>query len=100
MSLTGTWNLSIATPMGEQKVELDIEQQGSEVSGVSRNELEGEQPILEPVLDGNKLSWKSNITKPIRAVAKMTLTFDGDSATGTAKAGMFPSAKITGHRAS
>jgi hypothetical protein len=100
MSLTGTWNLSIATPIGEQQVELEIAQDGSQISGVSRNELEGEQPLLEPVLAGNKLTWKSKVTKPIRATATMTLVFDGDAATGTAKAGMFPSAKITGHRAS
>jgi hypothetical protein len=101
MSLTGTWNLSIATPMGEQKVELELVQHGpAEVSGVSRNELEGEQPLQSPQLNGNRLTWKSAITKPIKVVATMSLVFDGDSVTGTAKAGMFPGAKIVGHRAS
>jgi hypothetical protein len=100
MSLTGTWNLSIATPMGEQKVELEIVQSGpDQVSGQSRNELDGEQPLIDPVLNGNHLSWKSSITKPIKVTAKMDLTFDGDRVTGTARAGMFPAAKITGQRA-
>jgi hypothetical protein len=102
MSLSGTWNLSIATPMGEQKVELELVQEGPEkISGVSRNELEGEQPLQDPVLTGNRLTWKSAITRPIKVVATMSLLFDeNDSVTGTAKAGMFPAAKITGHRAS
>jgi hypothetical protein len=99
MSLTGTWNLSIATPMGEQKVDLVLVQEGPEqISGVSRNDLEGEQPLKEPVLKGNQLTWKTTITKPVKITAKMDVTFDGDSVTGTAKAGMFPAAKIVGHR--
>jgi len=49
MSLTGTWNLSIATPMGEQKVELELVQQGpDQISGVSRNALDGEQRARDP----------------------------------------------------
>jgi hypothetical protein len=99
MSLTGTWNLSIATPLGEQKVELELVQVGEQISGVSRNDLEGEQPMLEPALDGNRLSWSSAITKPIKVTAKMQLTFNGDSCTGTARAGVFPAAKIVGRRA-
>ena len=100
MSLSGKWNLSIATPMGEQKVELELVQDGDQVSGVSRNDLEGETPMVDPVLNGNKLTWKSNITRPIKVTATMELTFNGDLATGTAKAGMFPAAKVIGQRAS
>lgn len=100
MSLTGTWNLSIATPLGEQKVELKLVQEGDQISGVSRNDLEGEQPLEDPQLNGNRLTWKSSITKPIKVTATMELTFNGDLVTGTAKAGMFPAAKIVGQRAS
>jgi hypothetical protein len=100
MSLTGKWNLSIATPMGEQKVELELVQDGDQVTGVSRNDLEGETPMVDPVLNGNKLTWKSNITRPIKVTATMELTFNGDLVTGTAKAGMFPAAKVIGQRAS
>jgi hypothetical protein len=100
MSFTGTWNLVIATPIGDQKVELEIVQDGTTVTGVTRNDLEGETPMLEPTLQGNKLKWKSQTTKPMKLTAKMEVTFDGDSATGSAKAGMFPAAKITGQRAS
>ena len=98
MSLTGTWHLSIDTPMGRQKVELELVQDGAQITGVSRNDLEGEQPLKEPVLSGNQLSWKSTITRPIKVTAKMEVTFDGDSLTGTARAGMFPPATITGRR--
>jgi hypothetical protein len=59
-----------------------------EVPGGPANE--GEQPLIDPKLDGNKLSWKSAITRPIKVTATMQLTFDGDTVTGTARAGMFP----------
>jgi hypothetical protein len=98
MSLTGIWHLSMATPIGEQKVELELVQEGDTVTGVSRNELEGEKPLLEPSLVGDKLSWKTDMTKPMRATAKMEITIKGDTVTGSAKVGMFPSAKITGRR--
>jgi hypothetical protein len=101
MSLSGIWNLSIATPLGEQKVELELVQAGpDEISGVSRNELEGELPLQDPVLKDNRLTWKTTITRPIKVTATMQLTFTGDTATGTARAGVFPAAKITGRRAS
>ena len=100
MSLTGTWNLSINTPLGEQKVVLQLVQEGDQISGTSTNDLEGEQPLKDPQLNGNRLTWKSDITRPIKATAVMDLTFNGDSVTGTARAGMFPAAKVIGRRAS
>jgi hypothetical protein len=100
MSLTGTWKLSIATPMGQQKAELDLVQNGpDEVTGVTRNDHDEAMPLIDPKLKGNKLTWKSNFTKPVKVTATMELVFDGDSVTGTAKAGIFPALKIVGKRA-
>jgi hypothetical protein len=99
--LNGTWNLVIATPMGAQIVELVLNQTGpNEITGISRNDLEGELPLQEPKVEGNKVSWKSTISKPIKVTAKMECTFSGDKVTGTAKAGVFPSTTITGTRQS
>lgn len=100
MSLTGTWQLSITTPVGQQRAELDLVQHGpDQVSGVTRNGDEDEMPLTDPQLNGNKLTWKSAFTRPVKVTAAMELTFDGDSVTGTAKAGLFPALKIVGHRA-
>lgn len=100
MSLTGTWHLSIATPVGEQKADLELVQHGpDQVSGVTRNGDDGETPLTDPQLTGNTLTWKSTFNRPVRVTAKMELTFDGDTVTGTAKAGIFPTLKIVGQRA-
>lgn len=99
MSLTGTWQLSIATPVGDRKFELDLVQHGpDQISGQSRFEQEEAQDLTNPQLQGNTLTWTSRIQRPIKATAKMELTFDGDSVIGMARAGVFP-AKITGRRA-
>lgn len=101
MSLTGTWQLSISTPVGEQKAELELVQHGpDQISGCTRSGPEDEQPLTDPKLDGNKLSWKSKFTTPVKVTARMELTFDGDSVSGTAKAGFFPPLRIVGRRAS
>jgi hypothetical protein len=102
MSYAGIWQLSIATPMGEQKAELEFTQDGETVTGVSRNELEGELKIQDAVLKGNKLTYSIPISRPIRATSKLTLVFneDGVTATGTAKAGAFPGAKLKATKAS
>lgn len=98
MSLTGTWHLSIATPMGEQTFELDLVQHGpDQISGVSRYGQEGEQTLTDPRLKDNRLTWKAAITRPIKVTATMDLTFDGNGVTGTAKAGIFP-ARVVGQR--
>jgi putative sterol carrier protein len=102
MSLTGIWHLSIATPMGQQEAELELVQHGpDQISGVSRSGPADEdaQPMIDPQLTGNQLTWKSMFTRPVKVTATMKLTFDGDSVTGTAKAGMFPALKIVGRRA-
>ncbi len=101
MSLTGTWHLSIATPMGEQKAELELVQHGpDQISGLTRTNQDGERELADPRLKGNKLIWKSTFNRPFKVTATMELTFDGDSVTGTAKAGMLiPPAKIVGRRA-
>lgn len=101
MSLTGNWNLSVVTPMGDQKLELELVQTGADqISGVTRSDSEADQPLVDPVLKGNQLTWKLTMTKPMKITANMDLVFDGDAVQGTAKAGMFPAAKVTGHRAS
>jgi hypothetical protein len=100
MSLTGTWQLSIATIMGEQKAELELVQHGPDkISGLTRTDQDGEREITDPQFKDNKLTWKATYTRPIKVTATMELTFDGDTCTGTAKAGMLiPASKITGRR--
>ena len=98
MSLTGTWNISISTPIGTQSAVLELTEHGGVVEGIAKGDAET-MPLINPVLDGNRLTWKLSITKPLRLNLTFDVTIDGDTLTGRSKAGMLPSSKVTGTRA-
>ena len=98
MSLTGTWNISISTPIGTQSVILDLTESSGVVEGIAKGDAET-TPLINPILDGNRLTWKQSITRPMRLNLTFDVTIDGDTIIGTSKAGMLPTSKVTGTRA-
>lgn len=96
-SLTGTWNISIATPIGTQSVVLELTEHNGIVEGIAKGHAET-TPLINPVLDGHRLTWKQAITKPMRLNLTFDVTIDGNTLSGTSKAGMLPPSKVTGTR--
>ena len=97
-SITGNWNVKIATPIGAQSVVLELIEKNGVVEGFARGSAES-TPLIDPVLNGNRLTWKQSITKPMRLNLTFDVTIDGDTLTGTSKAGMLPTSNVTGTRA-
>jgi hypothetical protein len=97
MSVEGTWNLTIATPIGKMKAVVELRQQEGVLTGTARGAGE-EVPLHEVVLDGDRLTWKQAITKPMRLNLAFDVTVDGDTLKGTSKAGRLPASKVTGER--
>jgi hypothetical protein len=97
MSLTGSWNISIATPIGTQSAILELTENEGVVEGIAKGNAET-TPLINPVLNGNHLTWKQSITKPMRLNLTFDVTIDDDTLTGTSKAGMLPSSKVIGTR--
>jgi hypothetical protein len=57
----------------------------------------GEQvPLHDLVLDGDDLTWRQAITKPMRLNLAFAVTIDGETLTGTSKAGRLPPSKVVG----
>jgi len=98
MSLTGSWNIKISTPIGTQSVVLKLSEKDGIVEGVAQGDAET-TPLITPVLDGNRLTWKQSITKPMRLNLTFDVTIDDDTLLGTSKAGMLPTSKVVGTRA-
>jgi len=98
MSITGQWNLTIATPIGKQHVILDLIEEDGVVRGTAKGETE-EVPLIEPTLHDNRLEWKQSITRPMRLNLRFDVTIDGDRLIGVSKAGLLPKSKVTGMRA-
>ncbi len=99
MAVDGTWKLTVNTPMGTQESTLVVQSSGSTFTGTqSAGHGEG-RPVDDGEVDGNTLSWKASISKPMAMTLVFTGTVDGDTMEGSVKLGMFGSAKFTGVRA-
>ena len=99
MAVDGTWKLVVNTPMGAQESTLVISTSGSALTGTqSAGSGEG-RPIDEGTVDGNDITWKASITKPMPMTLEFSGTVDGDNISGSVKLGMFGSAPFSGTRA-
>ena len=97
MSLTGTWNMSISTSIGRQSAVLELTENDGVVAGVAKNGTET-LPLINPVLQGTRLTWQLSITRPLRLNLTFDVTIDGNTLTGTSKAGILPPSRVTGTR--
>lgn len=97
MTFGGRWLITIATPIGMQEVSLDIADDGREVVGTA---TQGDEvvPFLNISIDGDRIRWSQQITKPMRLTIKFDLIRNGDILSGTAKPGILPSSKVQGIR--
>lgn len=102
MSAAGTWNMTIDTPIGKQHAKLELTQGADgNWSGTSESLDSGEKSDLTDIsVAGNEVTWHQAVTKPMKLNLKCTVTIDGDTLSGKAKAGMFPAVTMTGERAS
>jgi len=98
MAADGDWKLVINTPMGPQEAELSVKtKSGAAFDGV----LDGQQGRheFEGRIEGDTLSWQTEITTPMALTIDFTVTVDGDALSGSAQLGMFGAATVTGSRA-
>jgi hypothetical protein len=98
-TFAGTWAVTIETPIGNMAVVFDISEENGVISGTARSDAESVE-MLEPVADENRLTWTQNVTTPMKLTLKFDVDVDGDSMTGTSKAGIFPASKLYGSRSS
>lgn len=97
MSVEGTWNLSISTPIGKIEAVVELRDEDGVLTGVAHGAGES-VPLVDMTLAGDRLTWKQAVTKPVRLNLAFDVTVDGDTLQGTSKAGRLPSSKVTGER--
>ncbi|MFF6869633.1 hypothetical protein [Streptomyces sp. NPDC012450] len=97
MSVEGTWNLSVSTPIGTVKAVVELRERDAVLTGVAHGAGE-EVPLHDLALDGDRLTWKQSVTKPVRLNLAFDVTVDGDTLRGTSRAGRLPASKVTGER--
>lgn len=97
MSVEGTWDLSLSTPIGMIKAVVELRRRDGVLIGTADGAGE-EIPLSDITLDGDRLTWKQTITKPMRLNLAFAVTVTDDTLTGTSKAGRLPASKVTGLR--
>ena len=96
-AVDGDWDVTIKSPMGDQKAVLSITSDGASFSGKMVGGL-GSMDIPSGSVDGDTLSWKMDMTVPMPMSLDCTATVDGDAVSGQVVAGAFGAMGLSGTR--
>src|SRR5579863_2532028 len=100
MSVTGTWNVVMQSPMGAQNATLDLQEDGSTLTGTMSAAAAPEaMQITDGTVSGDTVTWKAALTQPMPITLEFSATVAGDSISGTVKLGSFGESAFEGTRA-
>ncbi len=97
MSADGKWEVTLQTPMGAQKVTMELATDGSTLTGQLVS-IMGTVEVLDGTVEDDHLKWKAQMTSPMPMTLEFTATVDGDAISGEAVLGAFGKAPFSGNR--
>ena len=96
MSVAGTYDTVVKSPMGDQKGTFTVVQgDGDSFTGSLQGTL-GSMDVVDGTIDGNTLNWKMNMTVPMPMTLTCTATVEGGQLTGKVNAGAFGDMPLSG----
>ena len=98
MSVAGTYNTTVKSPMGDQKGTLTVNRDGDSWTGNMAGGM-GSMDISNGTVEGDTLKWTMDMTVPMPMKLTCEATVDGDSMTGKVNAGAFGDMPLSGERA-
>lgn len=99
MSVAGTYNTVVKSPMGDQKGTFTVVPgDGDSFTGTMAGGL-GSMDVQNGKIDGDKLTWTMDMTVPMPMTLNCEATVNGDQLTGKVNAGAFGDMPLTGERA-
>ncbi len=98
-TFAGSWDVTIDTPIGAIAAVFDITEHDGTIHGVGRTDKESVD-FYDVVADGDQLTWQQDVTTPMKLTLKFVVSVEGDTMTGTSKAGFLPASKLQGTRTS
>lgn len=99
MPADGTWDITMETPMGEQRSTVTLATSGNTLTGQQSSAAGEAGDIFDGTVNGNDVSWKISITNPMPLTLEFAGTVDGDAISGQMTAGAFGSWPFSGSRA-
>lgn len=101
MTVAGTYEFSVNSPLGQQNGTFTVVPDASETtfSGTLDGTM-GSTQVTDGTIVGQMLSWTMNISSPMPMTLECEATVAGDDVSGTVRAGIFGSMPLTGKRVS
>jgi hypothetical protein len=99
MSVAGTYDVTIKTPMGDQSGTLTVNPSGDGFTGSVNSAMMGSMDITGGKVAGNTISWTMDMKVPMPMTLEGEATVDGDAIAGSIKAGAFGAMALSGTRA-
>jgi zinc protease len=96
-AVDGDWDVTVKTPMGDQKSVFTVTSDGGSFSGKMAGAM-GSMDVQNGAVDGNTLTWKMDMTVPMPMTLEGNATVDGDNISGEVKAGAFGAMALSGCR--
>jgi hypothetical protein len=97
MSADGNWKITMNTPMGARTMDVAIATSGDAFDGKIDSEM-GTQEVTGKI-DGDMLTWSTDITNPMPMTLEFSVKVEGDKMTGKCKLGTFGISDLAGERA-
>jgi hypothetical protein len=96
-AIAGTWDVKLKTPIGSLAVVYTFVDDGGVPAGTAAGK--GETVTLSDIaVEGEHVTWRQSVTKPMRLNLEFDVTVAGDTLTGHSRAGRLPRTQVTGTR--
>jgi hypothetical protein len=100
-TIAGTWDLKLKTPIGSLAVAYTFVDTADGVTGTATSNDETvplSDVTVENTPEGERVTWRQSVTRPMRLKLDFDVTADGDQLAGHSKAGRLPRTQVTGQR--
>jgi hypothetical protein len=98
MSVAGTYDVVIKTPMGDQKGKLTVNPAGDSFTGSVTSDMMGSMDVQNGKIAGDTINWTMDMKVPMPMTLEGEATVAGDAISGNVKAGAFGSMALSGTR--
>ncbi len=97
MGITGDWDVRIKTPIGSMEVRYTFTEHDGVLSGSAAGKHET-VALSDIVADGEHVTWRQSITRPMRLHLEFDVHLDADRFAGHSRAGRLPRSAVSGVR--
>lgn len=97
MTIAGEWDVKVKTPIGSLATVYAFSAGPGGLAGTAT--YKDETVALQNITaEGQRVTWRQSVTKPMRLNLNFDVLVDGDTLTGHSRAGRLPRSEVAGRR--